>query len=152
MVASPLKLVVVCTAAVTMGFSSARTTARTSDGPTDEERAARAAFIYSHPELPASIKGQLRRFETRPQDVLRRIDFLRAHQGLSSLRRDLIRHGHVRVEMRTVEVRASWGEPEKVDRQGETETWAYSAYSSRGLDRSTRLRFIRGTLVKLSLD
>ena len=64
----------------------------------------------------------------------------------------MILHGHVRIEMRPPEVRASWGEPESVEREGETETWIYPAYSRSGLDRSTRLVFTRGILVKLTRE
>ena len=122
------------------------------DGPTDEERALRAAFIESHPELPTSVKVQLRNFDTRPQDVLRRVDYLRANPNPSKLRRELVLHGNVRIEMQEADVRASWGEPEEVEPSGEGATWIYPVFSRRGHDRKVRLRFARGILVNLRRD
>ena len=116
--------------------------------PSKEEKAARAAFVGSHPELPPVLIDQLLRLQTTPEAALRRFEYVRARPGLRAGLQQLILAGEVRLHMKE-HVRAAWGEPTRIGRRDGLEEWIYQAFSRRDPSRQVALLFHRGEVVDI---
>ena len=117
--------------------------------PSTEEKAARAAFVENHPDLPPVIKRQLLAFQTTPETALRRVDYVRRRPGLPRHVQQQILAGNVRLHMKAEHVRAAWGEPEQQEFQGGLERWVYTWYSRSQPDRKVELFLRDGQVVTM---
>lgn len=138
-------LVAAVTCAALSGCSEPATVAY--QRPGQKEKAARAAFVDSHPNLPPVVKRQLLAFETTPEVALRRVEYVRAHPDLAPIVRQQILTGSVRLQMTKEQVRAAWGEPESVEVKGVFERWVYPSFSQSGPARSVEIFFRDGEVV-----
>lgn len=109
--------------------------------PTPLERKARQAFAESHPELPAVLRDQVRRFEIEPHEALRRYEYLAQHRNTSARLRQLILHGEARVGMSPNHVRAALGEPSNIRTEKKKELWSYLVPNRRGSSRKMTVTF-----------
>ena len=101
--------------------------------PSQKDRQIRMSFVESHPELPAELVEQLRRFETTPGDALRRHQYVESRPRLPPALRRLILYGVARVDMHEDHIRAALGEPGSITARGdETEEWIYPVPSRTG--------------------
>ena len=112
--------------------------------PRAAERAARAAFVESRPDLPPVIKQQLLSFQTTPETALRRVDYVRARPDLPQGLKQRILAGSVRLHMKAEHVRAAWGEPAQQEFRGGVERWVYPSFSRRDPTRKVELFFRNG--------
>ncbi len=112
--------------------------------PSTAERAARAVFVESRPDLPRVIKQQLLSFQTTPETALRRVDYVRARPDLPQGLKQRILAGSVRLNMKAEHVRAAWGEPVQQELRGGVERWVYPSFSRRDPTRKVELFFRNG--------
>jgi hypothetical protein len=116
--------------AVVLGASCAEEAGYRKEPRSEEDVELRRAFVAAHPELLPDVKAALLRFEVTPQEVLRRLEYVRSRPAASVREKAAQRRilaGDVSLGMTADEVLASWGEPTRRVAQGaEEETWTYA--------------------------
>ncbi len=117
--------------------------------PSTVERAARAAFVESRPDLPPVIKRQLLSFQTTPETALRRVGYVRARPDLPAGLKQQILAGRVRLQMKAEHVRAAWGEPGRQELKDGVERWVYPSFSRSDPTRKVEIFFRKGEVVTI---